>query len=480
MSKRLLLVLALLAWTATFVTGCEYQPEDEGSTDDGEAEEEAVGQAASAIVDGYIPDDGPSAPPLVVNWVTSIGNPTVLSSVTFKVQNLSSTTRSYTLKTRSFGLDHRTTTRSLGGFELSPGQESQQTVQLSNIPIKSRSHSSELTIELSTTHDGKTLTMYTTPAFVHFNSAYTQATVYNYDAMVTTQNGGQLIADGFALSGSVWNGSSYIDIVQLRKLESGGADPDPVMGPIYAIAGPGGGLDQPQPGGWFTACGWLKTKYFDASAGDFANATGHQQMPASYLKADIRKVTTTPCPYMNPDQCSTLAWSGYLNASGCVTFNADKGAQYQLKMYSQLKRTQGALTWDSTVSYFDQTPTNKGVRVFHNSFKVPQLAQSPLPPTTANVYTPYQMTTNVVAALGRLFTIGAPPGTYDVHANVGCGDGNPGHPGIPVTDSCAGLSFTNIGPEIVPGSPLPGDMVWKYVIGHEFGHQVQRKFLRRS
>jgi hypothetical protein len=43
-----------------------------------------VGQAQSAIVpEHYIPDDGPSAPPLVVGWITVAGSPTVLSSVVF-------------------------------------------------------------------------------------------------------------------------------------------------------------------------------------------------------------------------------------------------------------------------------------------------------------------------------------------------------------------------------------------------------------
>ncbi|MBL9027190.1 MAG: hypothetical protein JNL21_33655, partial [Myxococcales bacterium] len=384
------------------------------------------------------------------------------------------TLRNFTLKARSFGLDHRVVTRTLGSFELSPGAQTQQTIQLQNIPIKSVSHSSELSIELTTTHDGKTLTMMSPPAFVHFNSSYTQATVYSYDAMNTTQNGGQLVADGFALAGQIWNGSSYVDITLQRRQEAGGT-PIPDMGPIYTIQGGGGGLDQPAPGGWFTACGWLTTKFIDATSGDFANTPGQQTLRASYVKADIRRTTTVPCGSMNPDQCSTLVWSGYLDANGCVSFNAQNGAQYQLKMYSQLRRTLGAFVWQSTLDYFDATQVNKGPRVFHRSFKVPLLSGSPLPPTSANVYPAYQPTMNVVATLSRLFVLGIEAGNYDTHVNIGCNDGNPGDPGIPTTDSCAGNSYTYIGPESVPGSDLPGDMVWKNVIAHEFGHQVQRK-----
>ena len=178
---------------------------------------------------------------------------------------------------------------------------------------------------------------------------------------------------------------------------------------------------------------------------------------------------------MNPDQCSTLVWSGYLDANGCVSFNAQNGAQYQLKMYSQLRRTLGAFVWQSKIDYFDASEVNQGPRVFHRSFKVPLLSGSPLPPTSANVYPAYQSTMNVVATLSRLFALGVKADIYDVHANIGCHDGHPDDPGIPPTDSCAGASYTYIGPEVVPGSDLPGDIVWKNVIAHELGHQIQRK-----
>lgn len=111
------------------------------------------------------------------------------------------------------------------------------------------------------------------PAFVHPDSGYTDASVYSYDAMNATQNGGQLVADGFALDGQVWDGSRYVDINTKRRQEAG-RTPTPEMGPIYTIQGGGGGQNQPAPGGWFTVCGWLTTKYIDATSGDYANTPG--------------------------------------------------------------------------------------------------------------------------------------------------------------------------------------------------------------
>lgn len=158
MTKTYRLSALLFALLLVFA-GCAVEPEGE---DEDEADEETAEASSALVFDEYIPDDGPSAPPLVVSWVTSIGSAAQLSSLTYKVRNTSGTLRNFTLKARSFGLDHRVVTRTLGSFELSPGAQTQQTIQLQNIPIKSVSHSSELSIELTTTHDGKTLTMMST------------------------------------------------------------------------------------------------------------------------------------------------------------------------------------------------------------------------------------------------------------------------------------------------------------------------------
>jgi hypothetical protein len=293
--------------------------------------------------------------------------------------------------------------------------------------------------------------------------------------MAATLNGGQLVNDSYALAGKIWYGGAYVDIVTRRQAEAGTGVPDPTMGPIYAFPSGGGGGTSPAPGGWYTVCGKFKTKFIDANNGDYATAAGEQEVPASFVKAEIRRTTQFPCGHQNPDLCSTQVWQGYLGSDGCVAFNPLYATKYQLKMYSELKRDLVFKAYTSIISYFDNNGIEKGVRTFHRSFNTPPSPSGPLP-NSAYLTAGYQVTGNVAATVARLFSQNDIAGAaYNVHANIGCLDGNPGDDDIPPTDSCAFGDLTYIGPELVPGSLIPGDTVWKNVIAHELGHTAQRR-----
>jgi len=464
-----------VAWAAIFFAlvsgGCDYDDvDDEESSEDVDQTESAF---AGAGHPDWIPDDRASPPPLAVSWTTPIGNPTLLSSLTLRVRNTSAAVKSYTVRTKSFGLDHRTVTRLIGTFEVSGGQERTHSILLRDAPIKSVSHSSDFTAEITMTHNGEPLVLETPQAFVHFAGAgSTAGTVYSYDAMQASFNGGQLVTNGYALAGSVYNGSTYVDIAALRIQEG---LTEPTLGPMYLAQGGGGGSTPPPTTGWFTVCAKWKSKFIDANNGDYATNVGEQTSTAAWAKAELRKVTTLPCPSQNPDACTTIVWSGRLGQDGCVKFNPLTSTNYQLKVFSDIVKPGGnpAVTqWSSLIEYFDSNGVNKGVRSHWRSFTTP--AQTS-PPMGKDLTLPYQLTNNIAATVSRMFaTSGVPAGVYNIHANIGCNDGNPGDPGIPVTDSCAGTSFTYIGPQ-APNSDLPGDSMWKNIIAHELGHQVQRK-----
>ena len=140
------------------LAGCFHQDDDDVEQQADEGYEE-VGEAGSALVsDYYIPDDGASAPPLAISWVTTIGSTAALSTVSYRVKNTGSTSRTFTLDQRAFGLDDRSLTRRIGDYTLSGGQEMQGAVTLSTIPVKSVSHSTQLAIQATLTHNGEPLT----------------------------------------------------------------------------------------------------------------------------------------------------------------------------------------------------------------------------------------------------------------------------------------------------------------------------------
>jgi len=152
------------------LAGCFHQDDDDVEQQADEGYEE-VGEAGSALVsDYYIPDDGASAPPLAISWVTTIGSTAALSTVSYRVKNTGSTSRTFTLDQRAFGLDDRSLTRRIGDYTLSGGQEMQGAVTLSTIPVKSVSHSTQLAIQATLTHNGEPLTLIGPPAFTHYNS----------------------------------------------------------------------------------------------------------------------------------------------------------------------------------------------------------------------------------------------------------------------------------------------------------------------
>jgi hypothetical protein len=101
-------IVARIVFLLTLLSGCESDP-----SDDTESSEE-VGDAESAFAGSdhpsWIPDDRPSPPPLALSWTTPIGSPALLNSFTLRVRNTSTAAKNYTLRTNSFGLDHRTVT----------------------------------------------------------------------------------------------------------------------------------------------------------------------------------------------------------------------------------------------------------------------------------------------------------------------------------------------------------------------------------
>ncbi|NUO49453.1 MAG: hypothetical protein HOV80_11410 [Polyangiaceae bacterium] len=466
MGHRSVIGWALTVALAPLLGACAEEPTEQPA-------DARLGQAEQAIEqDLWIPADRPSAPPLTLVWTTTIGTPALLTSLSVRVRNTTPTLKAYTLQVKSFGLDHRTVTRSLGSFEVSGNQTATYSIPLADLPIKSVSHSSELTVEATLTHEGQPLVLSTPSAFVHFASAGARAgTVYGFDALQDTFKSGLIGDDGFDLEGTVLVGSNYLDIDALRERE-GLVDPD--LGPVYLANGsPDWPLEAP-PGGWYGACPRWVTSFVDDSNGDYANGL---PIGAAWARAEIRKASSGICASVDPSDCSTLVWAGRLDDVGCARFNAETSTTYFIKVYTDV----GYSPSPQTIPFLsrsqvklcpavDSNPEDCEVQALVRSFTTPASSITTswplnLPPSQAG---------NAGAVASRLLALDdLPNGKYDMLVNKGCPDSDPD---TPATDSCAAGDTVYIGPQ-APNSDVPADVHWKNVIGHELGHTVQKKVI---
>jgi hypothetical protein len=230
--------------------------------------------------------------------------------------------------------------------------------------------------------------------------------------------------------------------------------------------------DVPPPtNAWFQLCADWTTHFVDENAGDYGTGEGSQSIDAAYAKVAVRRVTSS-IPGCTMDTCTTPVWTGFLDIDGCRKLNLVENEKYVVKVWTELERWTVTGTFTSKIDYYDASKTNLGPKLLVKSFQTPTNGPGN---EFANLALPYHRTANVAGTISRLFkTDEVVPATYNVKANLGCNNGN-GYPddGIPPTDSCAGLTSSNIGPREIPGTDRPGNIAWKSVIAHELGHAVQ-------
>src|SRR6185436_10653335 len=310
--------------------------------------------------DDWNPGDRPSAPPLLVTWDRPIEDVSHPGRLTVQVSNPRAGTIRFNLNVVAFGLDFRTVRRSLGTFQLGDFGRMTHTISVRDLPIQSVSHSSELTVEavIPRWSEKSSLSLPTPPAYYHFSADYSTVSVYGFDTMMDRVSGGRHAKNLFSLQGRAWNGKAFVEINALRRQEAkaAGIPVVPILGPSWAAPYAGGGIeDTPPPYVGFPVCVDWKTRFVDASAGDYATSSGDQFVDAAYAKAEIRKVYIDPCWFGGADECTELIWSGYLDSQGCVLFEPTENQMYVANVYSELKK--GNIT--SKIEYFNSSQTNK-------------------------------------------------------------------------------------------------------------------------
>jgi hypothetical protein len=419
----------------------------------------------------------------------STGTPTILmrlqplpedggevEQLVLDVRNTSDAACTVRITVACFGFDQRRVREPLGTLMVGAGEQLSLALDARSLPLQSVSHSSELVFEgeiLDGPAAGRSSPQ-TLPVYYHFDPAYEHVTAYRFDTMVADFGGGGLGDDLSALEGRIRLEGDFQDIGDLVRTDPryGGFPGVIPLGPYYVATPPGDVMMGPEPGAaWYSVRVAWRTHFVDAPIGDYATTPGEQEVPAAFARAEIRKVSPGQA-IGDPDSASQPVWSGWLDEFGAVSFNPEGTSSYVIKVSTEFRKAvpDGAGTKDATsaIHYFDDDGEDTGLVTHVMSF-FPGPKGSILPPF-ADLVTPWQVTNNVAATMSQLFTTqdsGLFPGAdYHVNANIGCN--NP-FPGMPPTDSCAGW----IGPAEIPGSDKPGNILWKFVIAHEIGHDVQ-------
>ncbi|MBI4705435.1 MAG: hypothetical protein HY744_30440 [Deltaproteobacteria bacterium] len=410
--------------------------------------------------------DGAAAPPLKLGWRFDFAGVRQADSLTLRVESREPV--SVQLDLVSEGLDFRTVERAYRSLVLAPRQPADVAVSLADLPLQGVSYSSLATVKATITRpDGSLLALHSPPFYHHFSADYESTYVYDFDTMTRELGGGQLTDHAFDLRGRIYQDGQFLDINDVRWTQYSGAPPDQ-SGPYVDSATPWGDLFPPAAEG-FSVCVFWQTRYLDAAHGeDYAASPGTQSLRAAYAQAVMAKVVSPPCLLSGPeDPCVEVVWQGLLDKDGCTKLASPSVAHsYVIWVYSKLQ--QGATSVD--VDYYDSKSVNKGIQRWRLSFYVPP-PESILPPF-ADLTTNWHPTANAAGVMSQLLrapdlvTSGS---WYHVHAGRGCPSGS----SLPVDDACGPSPDVYTGPWVRSVDGEPGDLQYKYVIGHEAGHVVQ-------
>ncbi len=389
-------------------------------------------------------------------------------------------------------------------------------IELDRLPIHSASHSVQLLASIVWTRAAGEMTIQAEPLAFHFDEGFGTAYAYTLDTMVTELDGGAWLGDPRMVSGRVLEDGGFQTIAQGPAEDPAVEATSPVDVPAgftriaytYEITEPGDELGEgpsslaaagttaeapgpnppgPTPGGvpgpniscllwpWNCCTGdncvdvcadWSTTyvdssNWWDSPREDYAVGSGTQIVDASYAEYDI---TRWIC---NGQWCyqSTID-SGVLGPDGCAMVDVDPGSGYVLNVDTRMQY--GGKTYP--VEYHTANDANSNVGVVSVSKGFTYLPGTPLPPPLLTL--PTHPAANAAAMISRALASGTvvdQNSGFTTLAGLGCTP----QPGIPGTDACAGSSIKT-GPYTNPDNSA-GDLRWKFILAHEFGHVMQRK-----
>jgi hypothetical protein len=447
------------------------------------------------------------APEVSVFWADPPDGIEAASTLTLVAQSHTDDARLVVPRVFVSGLDDRTAEVELEAFELAAGDRQDITVHLADLPVQGVSHSVQLLA--SGTFEGpdtEPVTVQADPLAFHFSDDYAQAYVYTLDTMVLDLQGGRVAADERELAGRVFDAGSFApvhatpdvlpdgiatieythEIAPVAGLES----PTSLGATLPTQSAPGSGdPGDTDPGNnppplqclfspWncctgancLDVCADWSTTYLDASPVDAASKEDHglgagtQTIDASYAEFTITRTTCSGLLCFT----STIT-SGLLGPDGCAEVDLAPGSGYSLKVKTKLHNGTGSNTYPVEHHPSNDAASNQGVVQVAKSFTA-YGNQTPLPPPMLTL--PFHQAGNAAATVSRALASGVvvdQPSGFTILSGLGCG----ASPGIPPTDACAGTSLKT-GPYTNPDN-TPGDLRWKFILAHEFGHVMQGK-----
>jgi len=346
-----------------------------------------------------------------------------------------------------------------GSAPLKPGERRRFTIDASALPVQSVGTLSSVRAEVTVTDAAGTYGSISSDLAIEHDASYRTVLSYDEDGAaerarridpaVLLRPVGRVLVDG-----------RLVDVTTLP----------PQGGKGYTLGGGSTTLEQaPAPQPWSPpptgarVCFDLKVSYVDAGFGeDYVNAGASGGVPAvqavsaSYMRA-----------WVKPAFALFKVWDGYLNAAGC-TPQLDLDGSYVITMQSEVEKQAGPNPTDLahyTVKL--HTASGDSTKTWSRSFSISGTQVVTVTPSS------WDRTQNVLGVVARMF-VGldnwVTPGTSTHFVDKGCPTDNPN---IPPTDSCMSSGSVYVGPGDPPDKPVQS--LNKFLVAHEFGHQVQFK-----
>ena len=307
---------------------------------------------ATAAAPVHRGDDVPT--PIALTWAEAPRSARAATSLTLVVKSFSASPLTASLTLVMTGLDDRTATRTVRSVSVAAGASSRISVDLRSLELQSTTHSVQLMAIATFPHDGRTMTVQSEPVAYHFDRAFSQATVYSVDEMISAFGGG--VIDGSRpVEARVTDGGRTREIaavieeeantrVQAARAQGRTLDAStalnvravaapqvlfsPLPTPSAGTAGPTAGTVGPvgsAPDTYFcsgncvTVCPSWQTAYVDLTDHEdyLVETNGTQKVDASYAAFVIEELPTCTGQY-----CSNIATKvaeGFLGSTGCVT-----------------------------------------------------------------------------------------------------------------------------------------------------------------
>lgn len=410
--------------------------EDRDGRDDRDEETHAIELPAPGNV-GITLQDPPAGEPEVREEITAV---LLNTGVDFALAEI------FVVAT---GLDAKQSRRSLGVLELEPGEETEVSVQLSEIPVQTIGHAGHVRFEAIVDRGEDLLSSRSERAYVDFAEDFAEAWIYDANGAVHRN---AVLAENGALEGLM---GRFLDAEgEWRDVFVEDASQGPVLwAPSDGIPKDINPPPEPPPGSEITnkICGLWMSAYVDDEFGeDLLSAPFFHVSQASYASATIQS-----------SNGGTVHWSGHLNKNGCAPQLELAAGSYKLVLRSSFDGPQGQEI-DVLYNYLVVDGLQgEYVTNFSLGFTVdPAFGTN----QSQYLYTSDTQVSNISAIVSTLLARpdnGLWADEFRIHTNIDC-------PTIP-DNSCVFYPDLYIG----TGPWGTTDDEWKFVVGHEIGHLAQ-------